>query len=111
MLNETRASASCFRFKVFADFEDYVRCQERVSELYKVTELLIYIIVPLGDFDSIVMHLFSSQNPTEWTKMVIHNIAASGKFSSDRTITQYAQEIWGVEPSDVKIPPPNEPLF
>uniref|UniRef100_A0A674MS20 Alpha-1,4 glucan phosphorylase n=1 Tax=Takifugu rubripes TaxID=31033 RepID=A0A674MS20_TAKRU len=73
------------RFKVFADFEDYVRCQEKVSELYK--------------------------NPTEWTKMVIRNIAASGKFSSDRTITQYAQEIWGVEPSDVTIPPPNEPLF
>ncbi|CAG05099.1 unnamed protein product [Tetraodon nigroviridis] len=73
------------RFKVFADFEDYVRCQERVSELYK--------------------------NPTEWTKMVIRNIAASGKFSSDRTISQYARDIWGVEPSDVKIPPPNEPLF
>ena len=31
-----RQSASCFRFKVFADFEAYVRCQERVSELYKV---------------------------------------------------------------------------
>ncbi|XP_036979545.1 glycogen phosphorylase, brain form isoform X3 [Acanthopagrus latus] len=73
------------RFKVFADFEAYVRCQQRVSELYK--------------------------NPTEWTKMVIRNIAASGKFSSDRTISQYAREIWGVEPSDVKIPPPNEPPF
>ncbi|KAI3363552.1 hypothetical protein L3Q82_012151 [Scortum barcoo] len=71
------------RFKVFADFEAYVKCQERVSELYK--------------------------NPREWTKMVIRNIAASGKFSSDRTISQYAREIWGVEPSDVKIPPPNEP--
>ncbi|KAG7999656.1 Glycogen phosphorylase [Nibea albiflora] len=31
------------------------------------------------------------------------------KFSSDRTISQYARDIWGVEPSDVKIPPPNEP--
>ncbi|XP_078145004.1 glycogen phosphorylase, brain form [Centroberyx gerrardi] len=71
------------RFKVFADYEAYVRCQERVSELYK--------------------------NPREWTKVVIRNIAASGKFSSDRTISQYAREIWGVEPSDVKIPPPNEP--
>uniref|UniRef100_UPI0037E7BAB3 glycogen phosphorylase, brain form n=1 Tax=Semicossyphus pulcher TaxID=241346 RepID=UPI0037E7BAB3 len=71
------------RFKVFADFEAYVGCQERVSELYK--------------------------NPKEWTKMVIRNIAASGKFSSDRTISQYAREIWGVEPSGVKIPPPNEP--
>ncbi|KAF3707854.1 Glycogen phosphorylase, brain form [Channa argus] len=73
------------RFKVFADYEAYVKCQERVSELYK--------------------------DPKEWTKMVIRNIAASGKFSSDRTISQYAREIWGVEPSDVKIPPPNEPPF
>lgn len=41
--------------------------------------------------------------------MVIKNIAATGKFSSDRTITEYAEEIWGVEPTDLKIPPPSEP--
>lgn len=34
----------CFRFKVFADFEEYVKCQERVSELYKVRELLISLL-------------------------------------------------------------------
>uniref|UniRef100_A0AAQ4QG13 Alpha-1,4 glucan phosphorylase n=1 Tax=Gasterosteus aculeatus aculeatus TaxID=481459 RepID=A0AAQ4QG13_GASAC len=68
------------RFKVFADFEDYIKCQEKVSKLYQ-----------------------------EWTKMVIRNIAATGKFSSDRTITQYATEVWGVKPTDLKIPPPNEP--
>ncbi|XP_068182719.1 glycogen phosphorylase, brain form isoform X2 [Antennarius striatus] len=73
------------RFKVFADFEDYVRCQDRVGKLY--------------------------QDPKEWTKMVIRNIAAAGKFSSDRTIADYARDIWGVQLSDVKIPPPNEPLF
>lgn len=83
-LSSLPVSSSC-RFKVFADYEAYVRCQEQVSELYK--------------------------NPKEWTKMVIHNIAASGKFSSDRTISQYAREIWGMEPSDIKIPPPNEPPF
>ncbi|XP_066550419.1 glycogen phosphorylase, liver form [Amia ocellicauda] len=71
------------RFKVFADYEAYVKCQERVSKLF--------------------------QNTKEWTKMVIKNIAASGKFSSDRTIAEYAQDIWGVEPTDLKIPPPNEP--
>uniref|UniRef100_A0A673B816 Alpha-1,4 glucan phosphorylase n=1 Tax=Sphaeramia orbicularis TaxID=375764 RepID=A0A673B816_9TELE len=71
------------RFKVFADFEDYMKCQEKVSKLY--------------------------QNPKEWTKMVIKNIAATGKFSSDRTITEYATEVWGVEPTDLKIPPPSEP--
>lgn len=71
------------RFKVFADYEAYIKSQERVSALYK--------------------------NPKEWTKVVIKNIAASGKFSSDRTIKEYARDIWGVEPSDLKIPPPNEP--
>lgn len=44
-----------------------------------------------------------------WTKMVIKNIAATGKFSSDRTITEYAKDVWGVEPTDLKIPPPSEP--
>nr|XP_014343866.1 PREDICTED: glycogen phosphorylase, liver form [Latimeria chalumnae] len=71
------------RFKVFADYEAYINCQQRVSQLY--------------------------QNPKEWTKVVIKNIAAAGKFSSDRTIKEYAKDIWNVEPSDLKIPPPNEP--
>uniref|UniRef100_A0A8C8EW59 Alpha-1,4 glucan phosphorylase n=1 Tax=Oncorhynchus tshawytscha TaxID=74940 RepID=A0A8C8EW59_ONCTS len=72
------------RFKVFADYEAYIKCQDKVNELYK--------------------------NPKEWTKMVIHNIAGCGKFSSDRTISQYAREIWGVEPSLEKIPAPDEQL-
>ena len=40
--------------------------------------------------------------------MAIHNIASSGKFSSDRTIAQYAREIWGCEPSWEKLPAPHE---
>ncbi|XP_027004769.1 glycogen phosphorylase, muscle form [Tachysurus fulvidraco] len=71
------------RFKVFADYEDYIKCQDKVSALYK--------------------------KPKEWTKKVIYNIAASGKFSSDRTIAQYAREIWGVEPSMEKLPAPDDP--
>uniref|UniRef100_A0A665VBL6 Alpha-1,4 glucan phosphorylase n=1 Tax=Echeneis naucrates TaxID=173247 RepID=A0A665VBL6_ECHNA len=71
------------RFKVFADYEDYIKCQEKVSALYK--------------------------NSKEWTKMVIHNIAGCGKFSSDRTISQYAREIWGMEPSLEKIAAPDDP--
>lgn len=39
----------------------------------------------------------------------MYNIAASGKFSSDRTIKEYAKDIWGVEPSTVKLPHPSEP--
>uniref|UniRef100_A0A671R555 Alpha-1,4 glucan phosphorylase n=1 Tax=Sinocyclocheilus anshuiensis TaxID=1608454 RepID=A0A671R555_9TELE len=71
------------RFKVFADYEDYIKCQEKVSALYK--------------------------NTKEWTKMVIHNIAGCGKFSSDRTIAQYAREIWGMEPTLEKIAAPDDP--
>jgi glycogen phosphorylase len=36
-----------------------------------------------------------------WTRKVILNIAASGKFSSDRTIAEYAKEIWSVKPCPV----------
>jgi len=38
--------------------------------------------------------------------MSLMNIAASGKFSSDRTIAEYAREIWGVEPRTDKLPAP-----
>uniref|UniRef100_A0A3Q2CZ79 Alpha-1,4 glucan phosphorylase n=1 Tax=Cyprinodon variegatus TaxID=28743 RepID=A0A3Q2CZ79_CYPVA len=70
------------RFKVFADYEDYIKCQEKVNALYK--------------------------NPKEWTKKVIYNIAGCGKFSSDRTIAQYAREIWGMEPTLEKLPAPDD---
>ncbi|XP_077967605.1 glycogen phosphorylase, brain form-like [Styela clava] len=73
------------RFKLMADFDAFVKCQERVSEVFK--------------------------NPDDWTSRCICNIAASGKFSSDRTIAQYAREIWGIEPQpDLKIPAPHEAL-
>ena len=35
-------------------------------------------------------------NPDEWARAAILNVASSGKFSSDRTIAQYASEIWNV---------------
>lgn len=43
------------------------------------------------------------QNPKAWNTMVLKNIAAAGKFSSDRTIKEYARDIWNMEPSDLKI--------
>jgi starch phosphorylase len=49
-----------------------------------------------------------TQNQSRWLEMSIHNIASSGKFSSDRTISQYAREIWGVEPSLEKLPNPHD---
>ena len=39
-----------------------------------------------------------------WTRMSIMSTAGSGKFSSDRTISQYADEIWRVQPCPVPAP-------
>jgi len=41
------------------------------------------------------------QKPAEWDRAAIINVASSGKFSSDRTISQYASEIWDVTPCPV----------
>lgn len=38
-----------------------------------------------------------SREPHRWAAMAIRNVAKAGKFSSDRTIAEYAREIWGVE--------------
>jgi starch phosphorylase len=40
-------------------------------------------------------------DPEEWAHKAILNVAASGKFSSDRTIAQYASDIWDVKPCPV----------
>lgn len=65
----------------------------------------------------------------KWCKMALHNIAStgeygsrwsgygryqidnwlfSGKFSTDRTIAEYAREIWGIEPGETKLAAPYE---
>ena len=53
-----------------ADFRGYLEAQQRVSAAYRDTE--------------------------SWTRMSIFNTAASGRFSSDRTIGDYSREIWGL---------------
>jgi starch phosphorylase len=40
-------------------------------------------------------------DPEEWARKVILNVASSGKFSSDRTIAEYAAEIWDAKPCPV----------
>jgi starch phosphorylase len=40
-------------------------------------------------------------NPDEWTRKAILNVAGSGKFSSDRTIREYATQIWNVKPCPI----------
>lgn len=70
-------------YYLFADYEAYVKAQDKVSATY--------------------------QDQSKWLEMAIHNIASSGKFSSDRTIAEYATEIWGVQPTWDKLPAPHEP--
>lgn len=52
------------------DIEDYIRCQETVEAVY--------------------------ENPAQWQRRAILNVANMGKFSTDRTIREYAEEIWGI---------------
>ena len=40
-------------------------------------------------------------NQTEWTKKSILNALRTGKFSSDRTIHEYAKQIWNINPMKV----------
>jgi starch phosphorylase len=60
------------RYMVLADYAAYVACQEKVAQSYA--------------------------NPAQWTRMSILNVAHMGKFSSDRSIKQYCDEIWTAKP-------------
>ena len=51
------------------------------------------------DADRRLTELYSS--PDAWAKKAILNVARSGKFSSDRTIAEYARDIWTVKPCPV----------
>jgi starch phosphorylase len=42
------------------------------------------------------------RNEGEWWRRVVHNVARVGRFSSDRSIREYAEEIWGLQP--VRVP-------
>jgi glycogen phosphorylase len=60
------------RFFVLADYASYIKCQENVMTAYSDIE--------------------------QWTGMSILNVARSGRFSSDRAIREYAENIWHISP-------------
>ncbi len=63
-------------YLLFADYQAYVDCQQRVSEAY--------------------------HDQNNWTRMSILNSARVGRFSSDRSIREYCRDIWNVTPLSIE---------
>jgi starch phosphorylase len=66
-------------YLTLADFSAYAACQRRVETAYA--------------------------DPVAWSRMAALNIARLGKFSSDRTVREYARDIWGIMPVEVRLDP------
>ena len=62
-------------FMLLADYEAYIEIQDKISKAFTEKE--------------------------KWTTMSIMNVARMGKFSTDRTIKQYAEEIWDIKPIEI----------
>jgi starch phosphorylase len=63
-------------FLLLADYQSYIDCQDRVSSAYRDQE--------------------------HWVRMSILNVARMGKFSSDRSIREYCDNIWNIKPVKMK---------
>lgn len=63
-------------FMVLADYRAYVDCQDHINAVWR--------------------------DPARWTRMSILNVARMGKFSSDRSIREYAEQIWKIDPTPVE---------
>jgi starch phosphorylase len=64
-------------YLLLADYQAYIECQKQVAIAY--------------------------QDQQKWTKMSILNSARMGKFSSDRSIREYCEEIWDVKPIKIEL--------
>ncbi len=70
-----RATPVADPYMCLADFESYCQTQEAMSDLYR-------------------------NNKKEWNKKSLNNIAAAGYFAADRSIREYAKNIWNLKPLD-----------
>lgn len=64
-------------YLLLADYEAYIKEQDKVNELFLDHRM--------------------------WTRKALLNVARIGKFSSDRTIKEYANDIWGIKPAHIEI--------
>ena len=78
-LLNTNCSDRADTYFILADFKSYAAAQKKVEEAYRDEE--------------------------GWAKMALLNTACSGKFTSDRTIQQYVDEIWHLDHVTVKVDP------
>jgi len=65
------------RYLLCADFDAYVECQSRAARTYRRAQ--------------------------DWTRMSVLNVAGMGRFSSDRTVQEYAADIWSAAPVRVEL--------
>lgn len=88
-------------FLVGKDFPSYIECQEKVDEAYRDQK------VSSQSYDIFSYHMYSifvrltNVVLQRWTRMSILNSAGSYKFSSDRTIHEYARDIWNIQPLEL----------
>ncbi|HPC19556.1 MAG TPA: glycogen/starch/alpha-glucan phosphorylase [Kiritimatiellia bacterium] len=62
-------------YLVLDEFDAYVECQAKIAQVF--------------------------EDQARWARMCIMNIANSGKFSTDRTIAEYARDIWNIHPCPI----------
>ena len=67
------------QYMLLADYQPYIDCQDKVAAAFRDQE--------------------------QWTRMSILNSARMGKFSSDRSIREYCEKIWGVKPYEAHLEP------